>query len=183
MSVLIMKTLILLLFTTFAFSQPYVSAGVDIRNATLGSEPTNFKPAFDGIFRIGAIGNQPFRSTTLDVVVGYEVFNRIGFDRYFTSIGVHFPLKTNYKNQASNDNKITIVPAYEFSIINRWGSDWGVRSSHLAVLGANLGIRYKLSDRTEIEFLTALLDRVDLNTMYGGRTLKISKAVTYIIKL
>lgn len=119
------------------------------------------------------IGSIPNHETEIDIAVGYEVFNRIGFDRYFTSVGVHlYPT-----------SKITIVPAYEFSIINRWGSDWGVRSSHLAVLGVNLGIRYKLSDKAEIEFLTAILDRVDLNTMYGGRTFKISNAVTLIYKL
>lgn len=159
--------------STICYSQPYISAGVDIRNAILGSEPTNFKPAFDGIFRFGFIGSIPSHETEIDIAVGYEVFNRIGFDRYFTSVGVHlYPT-----------SKITIVPAYEFSIINRWGGDWGVRSSHLAVLGANLGVRYKLSEKTEIEFLTALLDRVDLNTMYGGRAFKISKAITYFIKL
>jgi hypothetical protein len=43
----------------------------------------------------------------------------------------------------------------------------GTTSSHLA-LGAELGLRYELSDSFDIE-LAQGLNRVDLNTMYGGK--------------
>ena len=77
-----MKTLILILISGMCYSQTYLSVGADIRNGILGSEPTNNKPAFDGIFRFGMIGTVPNHSTTIECSVGYESFKRIQFDRY-----------------------------------------------------------------------------------------------------
>jgi len=170
-----MKTLILtiLLMSTICYSQTYLSVGADIRNGILGSEPTNNKPAFDGIFRFGMVGSIPGHSTTIECSVGYESFKRIQFDRYIVAVGVHlFPIKN-----------VVIVPSWEGSIIGRWGQTWQNRNSHLAILGGSLGIRYKISDTFTAEFLTAVLDRVDLNTRYGGSNVRLSNSVTLIYKL
>jgi len=169
-----MKTLLLtLLISTASFAQPYFSVGVDCKNAIVGSEPTNNKPAFDGIFRFGMIGSVPAHNTKIEVSVGYESFKRIRFDRYIVAVGVNlFPFR-----------KVVIVPSWEGSIIGRWGSEWQGISSHLAVLGGSLGIRYEITDNINLEFLTAVLDRVDLNTKYGGSNIRISNSLTLIYKL
>ena len=98
---------------------------------------------------------------------------RIRFDRYIVAVGVNlFPLK-----------KVVIVPSWEGSIIGRWGSEWQDISSHLALLGGSLGIRYEITDNINIEFLNAVLDRVDLNTKHGGSNIIISNSITLIYKL
>jgi hypothetical protein len=169
-----MKTLILtLLISIGSFAQTYVSVGVDLKNAIIGSEPTNNNPAFDGIFRFGMIGSIPGHDTKIECSVGYESFKRIRFDRYIVAVGVNlFPFK-----------KVVIVPSWEGSIIGRWGSEWQGISSHLALLGGSLGIRYEITDNINIEFLTAVLDRVDLNTKHGGSNIIISNSITLIYKL
>lgn len=119
------------------------------------------------------IGSVPNHSTTIEVSVGYESFKRIQFDRYIVAVGVHlFPIK-----------KVVIVPSWEGSLIGRWGSMWQNKNSHIAVLGASLGIRYEISDSINLEFLTAVLNRVDLNTRYGGSNNRINNSITLICKL
>ena len=169
-----MKTLILtLLISIGSFSQTYFSVGVDFKNAIVGSEPTNNKPAFDGVFRFGMIGSVPNHDTKLEVSVGHESFKRIRFDRYIVAVGVNlYPFK-----------KVVIVPSWEGSIIGRWGAEWQGISSHLAVLGGSLGIRYEITDNINLEFLTAVLDRVDLNTKYGGSNIRVSNSIILIYKL
>lgn len=163
-----MKTLIILFISVSCFSQNiYLSVGADVKNGILGSKPTNNKPAFDGIYRFGMIGDR------IECVASYENFNRIKFDRYYLSVGYHIPIT----------NKIIIIPAYEVSLINRWGNEWQTTSSHLAFLGANIAFRYKASNKISLEFLTAILNRVDLNTRYGGNTFKISNSINLIYKI
>ena len=164
---------IILLTSGICSAQTYLSVGADIRNGIIGSEPTNNKPAFDGIFRFGMIGSVPNHDTKIEVSIGYETFKRIKFDRYILAVGVNlYPFR-----------KVVIVPSWEGSIIGRWGSNWGGASSHLAVLGGSLGVRYEVTEKFNLEFLTALLDRVDLNTKYGGSNIKISNSLTLIYKL
>jgi hypothetical protein len=57
----------------------------------------------------------------------------------------------------------------------------GTTSSHLA-LGANLGLRYELSS-FDIELMAQGLNRVDLNTMYGGNNNIISGFAKLIYKI
>ena len=168
-----MKTLILILISGMCYSQTYLSVVADIRNGILGSEPTNNKPAFDGIFRFGMIGSIPNHSTTIECSVGYESFKRIQFDRYIVAVGVHLKVS----------DRITIVPSWEGSLIGRWGSTWQNRNSQLAILGGTVGVRYKISDSFTAEFLTSVLDRVDLNTRYGGSNVRLNNSVTLICKL
>jgi len=169
-----MKTLLLtLLISIGSFAQTYLSANIDFRNATFGSEPTNFKPALDAVYKFGMIGSIPGHKTKIEMTIGYEVFNRIKFDRYFSTIGVQIPIA----------EKLTAIPSYEFSIIGRWGSEWQTVSSHLAVLGANIVLRYKLTDNISFDFTTSVLDRVDLNTRYGGSNVRISNYLGINYKL
>lgn len=163
-----MKTLIILLISVGCYSQNiYISVGTDARNSIVGSNPTNNKPAFDGIYRFGMIGKR------IECVINYENFNRIKFDRYYFSVGYYIPITDNF----------TIIPAYEVSLINRWGKEWQTTSSHIALLGANTGFRYKVSRKISLELLTAILSRVDLNARYGGNTFKISNSINLIYKI
>jgi hypothetical protein len=167
------KLFILLLTSTICCAQTYVSANIDFRNSTFGSKPTNFKPAVDAIYKFGMIGSIPGHKTKIEITIGYEVFNRIKFDRYFSTIGVQIPIT----------EKLIAIPSYEFSIIGRWGQEWQTVSSHLAVLGSNVVLRYKLNDKFSFDFTTAILDRVDLNTRYGGSNVRISNYVGINYKL
>jgi hypothetical protein len=169
-----MKTLILtLLISIGSFAQPYFSVGVDFKNAIVGSDPTNNKPAFDGIFRFGMIGSVPGHETKIECSVGYESFKRIRFDRYIVAVGVNlFPFK-----------KVVIIPSWEGSIIGRWGQEWQTVSSHIALLGANVGIRYKINYHWSVELNTGVIDRVDLNTRYGGRNIRISEQFKILYRL
>ena len=163
-----MKALIILLISVGCYSQNiYISVGADVKNGIVGSNPTNNKPAFDGIYRFGMIGKR------IECVINYENFNRIKFDRYYFSVGYHIPITDDF----------TIIPAYEASLINRWGNEWQTTSSHLAFLGANIAFRYNVSGKISLESMTAILNRVDLNARYGGNKFKISNSINLIYKI
>ena len=156
------KLLILLLFTTASYSQNvYVSAGIDVRNAIVGSSPTQNKPALDYIVRFGMVGSVPNHITTIEVQIGYERFEAIDFSRFFFGLGVQlYPFKN-----------ITVIPTIEPSLIDRW-NNWGgglgeekLKSSHLTV-GVSLAVRYEVSYHISLEAQSCLLPRTDVYTMY-----------------
>ena len=164
-----MKTLLLtLLISIGSFAQKesyqYFSVGSDTK--FLGK---------DLIFNAGCVGKD------FEMFIGYEVFKKINFDKYTAGAGYHFP-------RYVKNVKVDIVPSIDFNIINRW-SDWGgglgdrnQKSSHIA-FGGNLAFRIEITDRIMIENQFQFLPRVDLNTMYGGRTVRISNFSKIIIKL
>lgn len=156
------KLLILLLLTTASYSQNiYISAGIDVRNAIVGSEATDSKPALDYIVRFGMVGTVPHHITTLEAQVGYERFERLDYSRFFFGLGVQlYPFKN-----------ITVIPAIEPSLIDRW-DNWGgglgeekLKSSHLTV-GLSLAVRYEVSYHISLEVQSCLLPRTDVYTMY-----------------
>ena len=146
-----------MLFSIAASSQNvYVSAGLDIKNATIGSDSTNNEPKIDALFQFGMIGGKT------EVAVGYERFNSICFDKMFFSVGHHFPL---YGNIFRKEIKTILIPSIEPSLIGRWGSEWETKSGHLTI-GASLALRYEISYRISAEFQTNALPRVDLFARY-----------------
>jgi hypothetical protein len=151
----------------------YFSVSTDIKNSVLGSDPTNNKPSFDGIFQFGMIGSVPNHKTVIESTISYEAFNRIRFNRYFFSVGVHLPITEN----------LTVIPSYETSLIGRWGQEWQNVSSHIALLGGNIGVRYKINYHWSVELNTGVLDRVYLNTRYGGRNIRISEQFKVLYRL
>lgn len=163
------KTILILMlsFTCFAQKEGYIyfSGAIDIKNATLGSNPTKNKPELDLLYQFGLVGNN------VEVNIGYESFKAIDFDKYSVAIGYHFPL---YGNFFSKQIKTVLIPSIEPCIINRW-SNWaggiGDRtqiSGHLSI-GLNASLRWKLKDKIYLEFLSSVLPRTDLNAMYGGK--------------
>jgi hypothetical protein len=158
-----MLKILLLLLATVVFSQSkneehyyYFSTAVDIRNAIVGSDPTNNKPALDVLYQAAIVGHN------VEVNIGYESFNRISFDKYTVGVGYHFPL---YGYIFGKEIKTVLIPSTEFSLIGRWGKDWQGVSSHFT-LGGNLGLRWHLSDKIAGELLTNALPRIDLKAKY-----------------
>lgn len=151
------KLIILILLTTASYSQNvYVSAGIDVRNAFVGSKPTQNKPALDYLVRFGMIGKRT------EVNVGYERLSSISFDRFFFGAGHHFPL---YGYIFGKEIKTELIPMIEPTLINRWGNSWGMKSSHLTV-GVSLSLRYALNNKISLELQTSALPRTDLLSRY-----------------
>jgi hypothetical protein len=80
------KLLFILIFSSISTNSQniYISGGIDVRNAILGSNPTNNKPAIDAIIQFGMIGGKT------ELVIGYEKFRAICFDKFFFGAGHQF---------------------------------------------------------------------------------------------
>jgi hypothetical protein len=127
----------------------YISGGIDVRNAFQGSNPTNNEPSIDAIIQFGMIGGKT------EVVIGYEKFEVICFDKFFFGAGHQFLV----------NDEITLIPSIQPSLIGRWGENWQTVSSHLSV-GVSLAIRYKLSYHLSLELDGNALPRTDLIARY-----------------
>jgi hypothetical protein len=159
-----MKFTLLLLLSTIAFAQPrkpqehyyYFSSAIDIRNAIVGSPPTNDHPELDLLFQAGIV------SQNIEINIGYERFQAISFDKMTFGAGYHFPL---YAYPFGHEIKTVLVPSLEPTIINRWGNEWECKSSHLTI-GANIGLRWHFTDYLAGELLYNALPRIDLKARY-----------------
>lgn len=166
-----MKKLLLILVTSISFAQEhylYTSVAIDIRNATFGSEATNYNPELDYFIQAGIV------SKNIEVNIGYERFEAINFDKMTVGVGYHFPLYSKW-------GKTILIPSIEPTIINRWGNDWGTTSSHLSI-GGNLALRWNLSDTIAFELLCNALPRTDLSAMYGDDKVVFSNFAKVIFK-
>ncbi len=134
----------------------YFSSAVDIRNAIVGSEPTDNKPALDLLFQFGMVGQN------IEVNIGYETFKAICFEKYTIGVGYHFQLYGRIGNRVI---KTVLIPSIEPTLIGRYGDEWQTTSSHLSI-GGNLALRWHLSDKTALELLFNFLPRTDLYTRY-----------------
>lgn len=163
--------LVLILFISISYGQEhylYTSAAIDIRNATLGSEPTNYQPELNYLLQAGIV------SRNIEVNIGYERFETIKFDKMTMGVGYHFPFYSKW-------GKTILIPSIEPTIINRWGNEWGSRSSHLSI-GGNLSLRWNLSDTIAFELLCNALPRTDLATRYDDNKIVISNFAKVIFK-
>lgn len=154
-----------LFFTKVAAQDNYLafSGAFDVRNAIIGSRPTNNESAIDFLAQFSIV------SRDVEVNVGYEAFPRLDFSKYTIGVGYHTHL---YGNLFGRVIHTVFIPSIEPTIINRHG-DWGggigydQESSHLS-LGLSLGLRWNLSDDIAVEYLFNALPRVDLYAMYGN---------------
>ena len=165
---LVNKLLLVLLFPICGFSQNLqFSIGIDAKNAIVGSDATGNNKELNYLFEFAMVSRKG-----IEVTIGYESFKAIKFDKYSVQVGYQFnPLK-----------RVKIIPSLSYNIIGRYGEQWGSASSHLAV-GANVGLRYNLSDTFDIELMGQGLQRVDLNTKYGGTNNNFSGFVKLIYKI
>lgn len=139
-------TLILIFTSAFCYSQAFLKIGADIKNGIVGSKPTNDKPAFNGVYKIGFISNENIRLN-----MTFEHFNQIKFTRWGIEAGYVFEL-----------NKLNIHTTAEISTIER-----KLTTSHyyngLIVLtgGANLELEYNLTDNFSVSLVNQLIYRND----------------------
>jgi hypothetical protein len=146
------KLIILLLLATSAQSQIYVSTGIDVRNAIVGSKPTDNKPALDLLFKVHLVGK------SVECTVQYERFESIGFDKFAFGVGYQFKAFGT-----------TITPSIEPTLIGRHNfGDFDTKSSHLAI-GGSMTVKWELSERLAIGIVGNALYRTDLAAKYGTK--------------
>ena len=168
------KLILLLLIANLAQSQNlYFSTGIDLRNAVVGSKPTNNKSELDLNFKFGLVSNK-----STEITINYEKFNAIDFSRFAFGVG----------QQIEVTNRIKVVPTFEYGLINR-SNDWGGglsqddgKSSHLG-FGFSLPIRYEINDNFAVELQSQLLQRTDINTKYGGNNFVLSNFFNLVYKI
>lgn len=150
--------------------------GADIKNATFGSQPTNYKPAFDGVYQLVMVGKD------FELNVGYERFNYTfkengltvkAFEKYSLGVGYHFPL---YGYIAGKEIKTTFIPSLEPSIIWRPLIDVdGMKARPgFPTLGVNFSFQWNISDDFAFQLTSNFLPRPDLNYLYGQNKIVIS---------
>lgn len=155
-------TLAIMMISLSSFSQDkahlYVSAGLDIRNALVGSKATNQENEADMAFKFGMVSNYG-----VEAVIGYELFPAIDYDRMYFGAGYQFDIAPDF----------VLVPTIEPSIIHRHG-DWGggigyeaPKSSHLSV-GLSTAVRFNISDSFAVEVSPNILLRTDIDFKYGS---------------
>lgn len=153
-----MKKLILLATLVFGMNtfaqETFLSVGFDIKNAIVGSEPTNNKASFDGLFKIGMNNESGF-----EMQVQYESFKKIGFIKEAIGIGYKLPIT----------EKLSITPLVEPTYIHRdWKGEHGYDKTHHLGAGFSTSTRYKISDKFGMELHINTLYRGDLDWRYGA---------------
>ena len=135
-----------ILFFNLSFSQAFIKIGSDVKNGIVGSQPTNDKPAFNGMYKIGFISSENIRLN-----ITFENFNKIKFTRWGLEAGYVFEL-----------NKFNIHTTLEISTIER-----KLTTSHyyngIIVLtgGANLEMEYNMTDHFSVSLVNQVLYRND----------------------
>jgi hypothetical protein len=167
------KLITLLLIPLFASGQskPYVSfsVGVDVRNALIGSQPTNNKPEVDYLIGFNMISYNRF-----DVGIFYENFNRIKFTRYGASVGYQLPIT----------EKLTLTPAVEFSLINRGEVEREFEGNGGFIsYGVNCKLQYPILNNLDVSLKGNFIKRNDLSYLYGGTNLLFSGYFEFVYKL
>lgn len=102
----------------------FIGIGLDMRNAIIGSDPTNNKSALDLNFKAGAIYNK------IEISMFYENFNKIIFQAYGVNINYVQP----------------ITSLTDIAIGIEGGSIIRSSNSNFLMGGGNLEIRHQLKD-------------------------------------
>lgn len=154
-----MKKLLFALIATATMQAQHVyfSTGLDLNNAITGSEATNNKASYNGIYTFGMVDRKGY-----EVGIIYEHFEKLDFNRFSFFVG----------KSISITEKIAVIPTLEPTLINRsddWGGGLGYKdnpSSHLT-LGFSLPIRYDLNDTFAVELYSNYMYRTDIVAKYG----------------
>jgi hypothetical protein len=145
-----------------------MSLSQDIKNGIVGSAPTHNEPSLDLTLTVHCVGQN------YEMNFGDELFNQIGFNRFFVNGGYHTQWYIPFRDKEYN---FSVIPYVGFSSITRYGKPdheivtpnqtywiYGY-SNHLAVQGG-LSFRAKVTDNFLIDFKTEALTRQDLKYMY-----------------
>ena len=167
-----MKTVFLMLLTTIATAQTIdFGLSLDVRNALIGSKPTNNKQAIDAIFTFDMVGyNDGVKLGLL-----YESFPKIGFSRYGFNVGHNFSL----------DSKWKVTPQIGLYDVQR---DWSKtendtkETSSICYSVANM-LSYRLTEEWQVGLFTEIMNRTDLNNYYGGTNIRVSNYASIVYKI
>jgi len=165
---LLSKALLFLLLTITSYSQSkdnYMGFGIgfDVKNALIGSPATNNKSELNYTVQFIMVSNNA------EIIVGYEGFPKLNFNKYSFSTGYHYRL---YAYTSNREWKTTFIPSVEYVLINRYGN-WGggisqkETSSHLSI-GLNLALRWNLNSKLSAEYCFNMLPRTDSSSQYGS---------------
>jgi hypothetical protein len=123
-----------------------VKLGADVRNGIIGSEATNNKASYNGMYKLGFISNENIRLN-----ITFEHFDEIKFTRWGLEAGYVFDLQ-----------KFKLHTTLEISTIER-----KLTTSHyyngIIVLtgGGNIEIEYNLTENFSISMVNQLIYRND----------------------
>lgn len=126
----------------------------DLRNAVIGSQPTNDKPSADILAKLAMISNSGF-----EIDVQHESFPKIGFNKQAVGFGWNIPLT----------EKLSVSPMIEPTLINRkWKPEdnAGFDKTHHLNIGFSAPVRYDLTDKIGVEVHFNILKRGDLQWRY-----------------
>lgn len=154
-----------------------VSFKTDVKNALVGSEPTDYKPALNYQIKVNMV------SDNFELAPGYERFNEIDFERFSLDFGWH---SQRYIPLGFKEFDFTIVPSAGFSMIKRYSELEDGHPMFFAVQGS-LSFRYKLSDKLLIDWTVEGITRSDIKYLYPndphkGYTISNYVGIHYIIK-
>jgi len=167
------KLLLALLLTNLASAQHvYFSTGVDLRNAIIGSKPTDNKPELNYLIEFKMVGNN-----NVEVGIGFEQFNAIDFNRMYASVGYRFPFIGN----------TILTPTIEPTLINRY-NDWGGGISYdlkqsFMTIGIGGTLEYSINDKIAVQLYCSALPRPDIKMMYGTDKIVVSWFLKFVYKV
>lgn len=159
-----------------------VSGGFDIRNAAIGSKPTNDKPALNWLTQFDCVG------AGVHIIAGYERFDAIKYDRMFAGIGYEFPL---YAYAFNSEIKTAFIPSVDYSIIKRTitetytyeGKQYSTTGkAGFGTFGLNLAFQWDLTDHFGLRLATKIQPRPDVEYMYGTKKTEIANYVSFVYK-
>ncbi len=142
------------------------SVGVDVKNATIGSTPTNSRPALDYLVQASVVHEN------MELSLGYEAFAKLDFSKYSLNLAYHFPL---YTYPFGYEVKTVFIPGIEPTFISRyrnWGGGLGHESDNKTYfsVGLNLALRWDFDDNWSVEYLFNALPRTDLKDKFPSES-------------
>jgi len=142
-----------------------LSYGVDVRNALIGSQPTDNKPALNWTAEFHAV------EENIDFNIGMERFNMLEYTRVFVGLGYH--IQVLYL--LNTDIKFSVHPSIEFSNINRTFNEsvvWEGKTvttevgKSFSTPSFNINWNWDLHKNVAIQIGTNVLPRRDIQYIY-----------------
>ena len=189
-----MKRLILLLTAISTYGQyqekPIVQFGIsaDVRNAVIGSKPTNNEPALDYILSANIV-------TPNHVIIGlgYESFKRIKFESFKFALGYRVPVTewlsiplTIEPHLIYRIHPVTLHKVYidENGLPQSSNETFTVqRKDGYLAISYNAGLQFKVSEHFGVELTSCLMRRSDLKALYENNKLVLSNYAKIIYQL
>lgn len=139
----------------------FVAFGFDVRNAVIGSKPTNNKPELNYQFKLGAV------SKNVEVAIFYEQFKRIDFQAYGVNVGYILPVA----------KKTDLYAGIETGSIIRYKTD------NFLMYGFNGELRQHIGKNFIIGLQANYRYRSDIDQKNGENDFRFSAMANFIYEL